>query len=146
MLTIHYNRTVGVWLAVIGSTVLLASLVCDLLFDPHSSLRFALPYLFAAILLVAGLTVLVRTAYFTYDPQAERIETRTLLGGRRAYPRAGYDWLAYSTRPIQIREVASGGRSRPIPISALTADPEDWAEFLDHLVNLSAPDEPGADG
>jgi hypothetical protein len=140
-LAIRYNRTAAAWLAVIGSTALLALMVYDFLFDPRDSLPLALPYLAAALLLFAGLTTLLRTAYITYDPEAERIETRTLWGARRAYPRTGYSWIAYSTDPLQIREVAPDGRSRPIPVSHLTADPEDWAEFLAHLHDLSA-DEP----
>jgi hypothetical protein len=144
VLTIRYNRATGAWLTVIGSTALLALLVYDFLFDSRSSLPYAIPYFMAALLLLAGLTAVLRTAYFTYDSQAERIETRTLFGVHRTYPRSGYDWIAYSTDPIQIREVAPGGRSRAIPISHLSADPDDWAEFIDHLLNLSAPGESDA--
>lgn len=136
VLTVRCNRATGAWLAVIGSTMLLVLLIVDLLFDPSGSGRFAVPYALAMLLLFTGLNAVLRTTYFTYDPQAERIETRALI--RRSFPRTGYDWIAYSTNPLQIREVAPGGASRPVPISHLIADPEDWTEFIDHLHNLSA--------
>jgi hypothetical protein len=111
--------------------MLLALLIVDLLFDPGGSGRFAVPYFAAALPLLAGLNSLLRTTYFTYDPESELIETRTV-----------FDWIAYSTNPLQIREVAPGGASRPIPVSHLIADPEDLADFIAGIDNLSAPEEP----
>lgn len=58
-----------------------------------------------------------------------RCPNRRTRRSRRSYPRTGYGWIAYSRNPLQIREVASDGRSQRIPISHLTADPEDWSAF-----------------
>lgn len=139
-LTVRYNRTFGAWLVVTGSAALLAVVIYDLLFESGNSLPFVFPYFVASYALATGVIAVLRPTYFTYDTETERIETRALSGVRRAYPRPGYDWIAYSTDPLQIREVAPGGRSRPISISHLFADPEDWAEFLDHLLSLSTAD------
>ncbi|MEU5871532.1 hypothetical protein AB0A73_08225 [Glycomyces sp. NPDC047369] len=142
-LVVRYNRTTGAWLLVIGAVMLLALLIQDLLFDPQRAVMYLLAYACAAVLVFGGATALVRTEYFTFDPRTDRLVARRFWGGRRVYPSPGYDWIAYSTGPVQIREVAPDGGSRVIPVAYLTADPGDWAEFLGRLDNLSAPEEPG---
>ena len=141
-IVVRYNRTAAAWLLVVGAATLLALLIRDLLFDPRGSLSFAGAYLAAGLLAYSGSAALIRTAYFTFDPDTERLVARTLWGRVRTYPRPGFDWIAYSTGPLQIREVAPDGRSRKISVSHLIADPDDWSGFLDHLLDLSAPDEP----
>lgn len=138
MLTIRYNRTHGSWVLVIGATMLFGLLLYDLMADGQRSLPLAIPYLLCSVMAYSGLTMLLRTAYFTYDPRTDRVESRDFGGRLRSFPGPGHVWLAYSTGPVEIREVAADHESRRVPISHLIADPEDWAEFIEHLPDLSA--------
>jgi hypothetical protein len=138
--TVRPNRTFGAWLLVIGAAVLLIVLIQDVLFDPRRALTYVLSYACAGFLLHEGVGLLIRTVYFTYVPASEQLVVRSSWGRPRAYPRPGYEWIAYSTRPLRVREVAADGHSRTIPVSPRLADAEDWAIFLDHLHDLSAPD------
>ncbi|HEX2144235.1 MAG TPA: hypothetical protein VHG10_06995 [Glycomyces sp.] len=139
--TVRYNRTLGAWLVVIGATMLLALLVQDLFFDPHRALVYLLSCVCAAYLGFEGAIVLIRAEYSTYLPGTERLVTRTSWGRRRTYPRPEYGWIAYSTGPLRIREIAAVGRGRTIPVSLHFADPEDWAALLDQLHNRSTSEE-----
>lgn len=137
--TVRPNRTSGAWLLVIGAAVLLILLIQDVFFDPRRALMYVLSYVFAASLLYEGAGLLIRSVYFTYAPASEQLVIQSRWGKLRTYPRPGYEWIAYSTGPLRVREVAADGRSRTIPVSPHFADAEDWTIFLDHLHDLSSP-------
>jgi hypothetical protein len=138
--TVRPNRTFGAWLLVIGAAVLLIVLIQDVFFDPRRALTYVLSYVCAGFLLYEGAGLLIRAVYFTYNHASEQLVVRSSWGKLRTYPRPGYEWIAYSTGPLRVREVAADGRSRTIPVSPHHADAEDWTIFLDHLHDLSAPD------
>jgi hypothetical protein len=125
---------------VIGAAALLILLIQDVLFDPRRALMYVLSYVFAGSLLYEGASLLIRSVYFTYAPASEQLVVRSSWGKLRTYPRPGYEWIAYSTGPLRVREVAADGRSRAVPVSPHHADAEDWTIFLDHLHDLNSPD------
>lgn len=138
--TVRYDRTQGAWALAIGATMLFGLFLHHLMDDVRLSLLTAVPFLFLALLTYAGLSSLLRSGYLTHDPRTGRVEVRDFWRRWRSYPSPGYRRLAYTSSPVEVREVADDGESRRVPISHVPADSDDWAAFTERLFDIDAAD------
>lgn len=77
-----------------------------------------------------GLAMVLFNQVAVFDPQSGMLVVR--MGGRRVFPRRGYDHLEYSARLDAIHEVRADGKRRMVA-SAWQFAPKSWKRFTDQL-------------
>lgn len=145
-IAVRFNRTSAAWWLVIGTAMLFAILLYDLVSDRRlffqygATFRIVLAYFAAIALWVTSTIQIIRSHYFTYRPDPGTL----VVNGGRTYPRTGYQWLGRSERG-EVFEFGPGGAIRRIPVSRSKAEPQDWEAFVNELDLLDGDDLPNPD-